>query len=98
MNTHDLERAMIEQLLAEKRWSRVALKAKLEDVDPVAFDAVFAALVCEGAAVADRTDVQASRCLRWLDEHGLLRDPTPPNGSPDAATMDRILARQPPRG
>jgi hypothetical protein len=49
--------------------------------------------VVAGVAVADRVDVQASRPLRHLHALGLLTLDAP-NGTPDAATLDRVLARQ----
>jgi hypothetical protein len=97
--THDLEMAIIRELLAGKRWSRAALKVKFGHLDPVAFDAAFTSLVVAGVAVADRFDVQASRQLQHLAALGVLDlDPAPRNRTPSAETIDRILARQPPRG
>jgi hypothetical protein len=97
--TTDLERAMIRALLNEKRWNRETLRAKLAGFDRETFDDAFASLVVAGVAVADRHDVQASRQLRHLAALGVIDlEPGPRNGAPDAATMDRILARQPPRG
>jgi len=100
MNMHDVEaeRAMIRALLSEKRWNREALRVRLEHLDQQAYDDAFASLVVAGVADADRHDVQASRQLRHLDALGAINlDPGPRNGAPDAETMDRILARQPPR-
>jgi hypothetical protein len=92
------ERAMLRALLSVKRWNREALRVRLEYLDRQAYDAAFASLVVSGVAVADRVDVQASRQLAHLAALGVLDlDPAPRNGAPDAETMDRILARQPPR-
>jgi len=92
MTAHDLERAVIEQLLAEKRWSRAALKVKFEDIDPAVIDGTIATLTIEGVCAFDGIAVEASRCLRYLDDHGLF-NPAPQNGAPDKATLDRILAK-----
>ncbi len=97
--TTDLECAIIQQLLAEHRWNREDLRAKFADFDQQAYDDAFASLVVSGVAVVDRFDVQASAQLRHVAALGVLDlDPTPRNGAPDTATIDRILARQPPRG
>jgi hypothetical protein len=89
----DIERAVLEQLLAEDRWSRAALKVKLERFTPAAVDSTIATFTVEGLCDYDGRAVQASRCLRWLDERGMLRDSAPPNGAPDRETLDRIIAR-----
>jgi len=92
MSTHDIELAVIRELLAEPRWSRVGLKVKLEHIDPAVIDGVIVTFSIEGLCDFDGLAVQASRCLRWLHDRGLL-NPAPRNGTPDAATIDRILAR-----
>jgi len=92
MNSPDLERVVIEQLLAEKRWSRAGLKVRLERFDPEQVDGVIATLTIAGLAQFDGIAVQAAPCLRYLHARGMLRDPVPPNG-PDKATIDRILSR-----
>ena len=92
MNSPDLERVVIEQLLAEKRWSRAALKIKLERFTPEEVDGTIATLTIAGLAQFDGIAVQAAPSLRWLHARGMLRDPVPPNG-PDKATIDRILSR-----
>jgi len=96
MSMHDLERVVIEQLLAEHRWSRAGLKERLERFAPEQVDGVIVTFSVEGLCDFDGRAVQASRCLRWLHDRGLLTLDAP-NGSPatapDAATIDRILAR-----
>jgi len=96
MNTpNDIETAIIQELLAEHRWNREALKVKFGHLDQQAYDDAFASLVVAGVAHADRHDVQASRQLRHLAALGVLElDPAPPNGTPDKATLDRVLARE----
>jgi hypothetical protein len=98
MDIQEIEQAVIQELLAEPRWSRSGLKVRLERFAPEDVDAAFATLAIEGVCLFDGLAVQASRALRYFDMHGLLTlDPTPRN-APDSATIDRILARQPPRG
>lgn len=89
----NVEMSMIRQLLAEHRWSRAGLRAELERFDRQEFDAALALLVVEGVAVADSVDVQASRGLRCLATLGVL-ELDASSGTPDAATLDRILARE----
>lgn len=93
MSTHDIELAVIRELLAEKRWSRAALKIKLERFTPEQVDGAIATLTIAGLAQFDGIAVQAAPCLRYLHARGMLRDPAPPNGSPDRETIDRILSR-----
>jgi len=93
MNLHDVEIEMIRELLAEHRWSRAGLRVALERFDQQEFDDAFASLVVAGVADADRVEVQASRQLRHLAALGVLTLDAP-NGAPDAATLDRVLARQ----
>jgi hypothetical protein len=93
--TRDIEMAVIQELLSEHRWSRAGLKVKLERVDPAMVDQVIATFTVEGLCDFDGRDLQASACLRWLHDRGLLALAAP-NGSPprapDMQTMDRILA------
>jgi hypothetical protein len=94
MNTlTDIEAAVIRELLAEPRWSRAGLKVKLEPFTPEEVDGTIATFTVEGLCLFDGLAVQASPCLRWLDARGMLRDPVPPNGTPDRETLDRIIAR-----
>jgi len=96
MSTLDVELAVIRELLAEPRWSRVGLKVRLERFTPEEVDGTIVMFSVEGLCDFDGRDVQASRCLRWLNGHGLLNLDAP-NGSPprvpDAAALDRILRR-----
>jgi len=93
-DTHDLgvERLVLRELLAEHRWSRAGLKVRLEHIDPAVIDGVIVTLSIEGLCDFDGRDVQASRCLRWLHDRGLL-NPAPRNGRPDRETIDRIVSR-----
>jgi len=96
--THDLgvERLVLRELLAEHRWSRAGLKVRLERFTPEEVDGTIATFTVEGLCDFDGRDVQASACLRWLHDRGLLTLAAP-NGSPprapDAQSMDRIIAR-----
>ena len=89
----DAERAMLCTLLSEHRWNRAALRVRLEHLDQQTFDSTFALLICEGLAVADRKDVEASRAVRYLATFGVLNLDAPDRESPDRETLDRIVAR-----
>jgi hypothetical protein len=83
---------MLRALLSEPLWKIDALRVRMEYLDRETLDATLATLVVEGLAVRDRVDVQASRPVRYLETFGVL-NLNAPNGTPDAATLDRILAR-----
>jgi hypothetical protein len=94
-NMHEIELAVIQELLAEPRWSRSGLKVKLERFTPEEVDGTIVMFSIEGLCDFDGRAVQASQCLRWLHDRGLLTLAAP-NGSPprapDRETLDRILA------
>jgi hypothetical protein len=91
----DLELAVIQELLSEHRWSRQGLKVKLERFTPEEVDGTIVTFSIEGLADFDGRAVQASRCLRYLHDHGLLTlDPAPANGRADGSAIDRVLARE----
>lgn len=58
---HDLpvERTVLEQFLAEPRWSRAGLHVKLERIDPSVVDGALVALFVEGLVIRDGAE-------RWL--------------------------------
>lgn len=90
------ERLILEQFLAEPRWSRAGLKVKLEHVDPQAIDGALVVLVVVGLLIPDGRQFQVAPCVAHLTALGLLASAaanghSPPK-APDAATMDRILA------
>lgn len=93
MTASDIELAVIRELLAEPRWSRSGLKVKLERFTPEEVDGVIATLTIAGLAQFDGIAVQAAPSIRYLHERSMLRDPTPPNGTPDQETIDRIVSR-----
>jgi hypothetical protein len=94
--THDLstERLVLEQFLDEPRWSRAALKVQLEHVDPQAIDGALAGLVVVGVVIPDGRQFQVAPCVAHLDTLGRLAPAARNGSSPDAATLDRVLARQ----
>jgi hypothetical protein len=63
MSTHDAELAMIRELLAEPRWSRVALKVKLKRFTPEEVDGTIATFTVEGLCLFDGVDVEAVSAL-----------------------------------
>jgi hypothetical protein len=94
---HDLhtERMVLEQFLAEPRWSRPDLRVKLPDIDPDVIDGALAGLIVAGIVTPDRTEMQLAACVPHLDALGMLASAAPngsPGKGPDKATVDRILA------
>ena len=97
--THDLpaERIVLDQFLADPRWSRAGLHVKLEHTDAAVIDGALVGLLLEGLLERDGAqEWLLAPAVRHLAALGLLI-PTAPNGSPpkapDTATMDRILSR-----
>jgi len=72
--THDqtTERAVVLQLLAEPRWSRAGLEAKLHDISSLDIRDGLARLAAEGVVIQDGETVTASRCARRLDALELI--------------------------
>jgi hypothetical protein len=69
-----VERATILQLLRDdrdERWSRAELEAELGDVQHPLSDAI-EQLARDGVVIAEGEHVVASRCVRHLDELGLV--------------------------
>jgi hypothetical protein len=66
-----MERAIVLQLLGDRRWTRAELM-QATGIDGIALRAILATLVVEGVAVLDRDAVVASRCARYLDKIGLV--------------------------
>jgi hypothetical protein len=95
---HDLatERVVLDQFIAEPRWSREGLHVALEHVDAAALGGALVGLLVEGLLIRDGVEWLLAPCVRHLDALGLLA-PAAPNGSPprapDAAALDRILRR-----
>jgi len=97
--THDLatERLVLDQFMAEPRWSRAGLKVRLEHVEPLEVDGALAGLVVAGLVIPDRRHFHRAPCLQYLAALGML-GPAAPNGhappkGPNRETMDRILSR-----
>jgi len=96
--THDLhtERLVLEEFIAQPRWSRAGLKVKLEHIDPELVDGALVGLLVKGLLIRDGAQTWLlAPCVPHLDTLGVLA-PTSPNGSPpkgpDRETVDRILA------
>lgn len=66
MVSHKTERYVVEQFLAEPRWSRGALKAKLHSLDPRAVDLALIRLLAKGvvAQVGDDVHWRLVPCAR----------------------------------
>jgi len=71
---HDLplERLVVEQFLAEPRWSIARLKTRLNDVNADELDLALVALVAEDVLVHEGATMRLSRCAHHLTA---LRDP-----------------------
>jgi hypothetical protein len=96
----DIQRRVLDQFLAEPRWSHAGLKVQLHDVDPAAVDGALVGLLLEGLIARDGAQTWLlAPAVRHLAALGLL-DPEP--GSPeranglddDRSAIDRVLARQ----
>jgi hypothetical protein len=75
MIEHDLgvERLILEQFIAQPRWSRPALKVKLEHIDPSVVDGALVALLVKGLLVRDGAQTWLlAPAVRHLDALGLL--------------------------
>jgi hypothetical protein len=87
---------VLEEFMADPRWSRSGLHVKLEHVDPGAIDGALVGLLLEGLLIRDGAqEWLLAPAVRHLGVLGLLA-PTAPDDSPkapDAATLDRILRR-----
>jgi hypothetical protein len=90
---HDLpaERIVLDTFRVQQRWTRAALRDRL-DLDRGVLDGAIVGLLVEGVLCADRDTFLLAPCVTHLD---LLASATPngPPRAPDAATMDRILSR-----
>ena len=98
----DIQRRVLDQFLAEPRWSHAGLKVQLHDVDPAAVDGALVGLLLEGLIARDGAQTWLlAPAVRHLAALGLL-DPEP--GSPEQANddngsaIDRVLAREALRG
>jgi DNA-binding IclR family transcriptional regulator len=90
---HDLavERRILERFAVEPRQTRAELRAAL-GLDKGTIDGSLSALFVKGIVLHDGDDWLLTPAVAHL---ALLS--ATPNGAPDKATMDRILARRPSR-
>jgi len=96
--THDLpaERIVLDQFLADPRWSRAGLHVKLEHTDAAVIDGALVGLLVEGLLIRDGAETWLlAPAARHLTALGLLDSGSPKQTTEldNGSAIDRVLAR-----